>query len=50
MSCLANEELLEGIYEDLLSQLAEAGFDPTSETAEEVAGIRANQIFEDMIQ
>lgn len=48
MSCLANEELLEGIYEDLLSQLSEAGFDPTSEVAEEVAGIRAQQILEEM--
>ena len=28
MSCLANEELLEGIFEDLLLQIEEAGFDP----------------------
>ena len=27
MSCLANEELLEGIFEDLLLQIEEAGLD-----------------------
>ena len=48
MSCLANEELLEGIFEDLLLQIEEAGFDPNCEDAQYVAGVRAQQILEEM--
>ena len=48
MSSLTNESILEGIFEDLLSQLEEAGFDPQSENAQEVASIRAYQILEEM--
>jgi hypothetical protein len=48
MSCLANEELLEGIFEDLLLQIEEAGFDPHCEDAQYVAGVRAQQILEEM--
>jgi hypothetical protein len=48
MSCLTNESILEGIFEDLLTQLEEAGFDPQSPNAQEVASIRAYQILEEM--
>jgi len=47
MSTLHHESILEDIFEDLLSQLEEAGFDPQSDTAQEVAQIRALQVFEE---
>ena len=47
MSTLHHADILEYIFEDLLSQLEEAGFNPQSDAAQEVAQIRALQIFEE---
>ena len=48
MSCLANEELLETIFEECLEGIEKAGLDATSDAAHAVAAIRAQQIMEEM--
>ena len=50
MSTLHHEDLLLSIYEGLLYELKEAGHDINTIAAQEVAEIRANQIFEEMCQ
>jgi hypothetical protein len=48
MSCLANEELLETLFEECLEGIEKAGLDATSDAAHAVAAIRAQQIMEEM--
>tara|TARA_B100000965_G_scaffold51145_1_gene38006 strand:+ start:741 stop:890 length:150 start_codon:yes stop_codon:yes gene_type:complete len=48
MSCLANESILESLFEECLAKLEEAGHDINSTNAQAVAAIRAQQIFEEM--
>ena len=50
MSTLHHADLLESIYEGLLFELSEAGHDISNPNAQEVAQIRAEQIFEEMCQ
>ena len=50
MSTLHHEDLLLSIYEGLFYELKEAGHDINTIAAQEVAEIRANQIFEEMCQ
>ena len=50
MSTLHHEDLLLSIYEGLLYELKDAGHDINTIAAQEVAEIRAKQIFEEMCQ
>ena len=54
MSCLQNEEILEGLYEDILSDLCTANLTfntgLSSQELEEIAATEAYKRFEDLAQ
>tara|TARA_Y200000002_G_scaffold186195_1_gene153735 strand:+ start:1372 stop:1572 length:201 start_codon:yes stop_codon:yes gene_type:complete len=50
MSSLHHEEILFNLYEECLEMIEKAGLDPNSDSAHEVAIIRANQMFEEQCQ
>ena len=50
MSTLHHESILETLFEECLEGIEKAGLDATSDAAQAVAAIRAQQMFEDMCQ